>query len=58
MPCRCTHWPRAAARSIAAKSPLNLTDDERGAARAVGVADIRAYEREANDDELFYGGFN
>jgi len=37
---------------------LNLTDDERGAARAVGVADIRAYEREANDDELFYGGFN
>ena len=35
-----------------------LTKDQRGDARVVGAAaDIGAYERQANDDEIFYSGF-
>jgi len=35
-----------------------LTFDQRGVARVVGsAADIGAHERQASDDEIFYGGF-
>ena len=37
---------------------LNLAGDERGLPRVVGpAADIGAYERQVNDDEIFYNGF-
>ncbi len=37
---------------------LNLATDERGLPRVVGpAADIGAYERQTNDDEIFYNGF-
>jgi len=40
-------------------NPLNLAEDERGGTRKIGAAsDIGAYERQVNDDELFYGGFD
>jgi hypothetical protein len=40
-------------------NPLALTSDERGSTREVpaGAPDIGAYERQAPDDEIFYGGF-
>lgn len=57
-----THALGASSPAIdAGSNPLNLANDARGAGypRVAGAAaDIGAYERQANDDELFYGGFD
>ena len=41
-------------------NPGNLPDDQRGTGytRVVGAPDIGAYERQPNDDELFFNGFD
>jgi len=56
-----THALSIGSPAIDAGSAGGQTTDERGTgyARAVGAAaDIGAYERQANDDELFYSGFD
>jgi hypothetical protein len=40
-------------------NPLNLQYDERGLPRVIGShPDIGAYERQTNDDQLWYDGFD
>ena len=61
------HFGDARTHALLATSPAidhgnnaaGLTIDERGATRVVGTsADIGAYERQANDDELYYSSFD
>jgi hypothetical protein len=56
-----THALQATSPAINAGNADGLTTDQRGTgfARVVGAkADIGAYERQLNDDEIFYGGFD
>ena len=56
-----THALLATSPAIDQGDALTFSTDQRGTGfpRVVGIgADIGAYERQANDDEIFYSGFN